>query len=69
MPSSIPSYAGANYETNHDKSLLTVKLQKPIKQLNNYSWTGLSLIFQVDGELKKVAGGQKKPGATAVGCY
>ena len=30
---------------------------------------GLSLIFQVDGELKKVAGGQKKSGATAVGCY
>lgn len=28
---------------------------------------GLSLIFQVDGELKKVAGGQKKPGASAVG--
>ena len=26
---------------------------------------GLSLIFQVDGELKKVAGGQKKSGATA----
>ena len=24
---------------------------------------GLSLIFQVDGELKKVAGGQKKSGA------
>ena len=28
-----------------------------------------SLIFQVDGELKKVAGGQKKSGATAVGFY
>ena len=28
---------------------------------------GLSLIFQVDGELSKVAGGQKKSGATAVG--
>ena len=26
---------------------------------------GLSLIFQVDGELKKVAGGQKKSGAAA----
>lgn len=25
--------------------------------------SGLSLIFQVDGELKKVAGGQKKSGA------
>ena len=27
--------------------------------------SGLSLIFQVDGELKKVAGGQKKSGAAA----
>ena len=27
--------------------------------------TGLSLIFQVDGELKKVAGGQKKSSAAA----
>ena len=27
--------------------------------------TGLSLIFQLDGELKKVAGGQKKSGAAA----
>ena len=29
------------------------------------SKTGLSLIFQVDGELKKVTGGQKKSGAAA----
>ena len=28
---------------------------------------GLSLIFQVDGELSKVAGGQKKSGATEWG--
>ena len=27
----------------------------------------LSLIFQVDGEFKKVTGGQKKSGAAAVG--
>ena len=31
--------------------------------LNINTTTGLSLIFQVDGELKKVAGGQKKSGA------
>ena len=30
--------------------------------------TGQSLIFQVDGELEKVAGGREKSGATAVGC-
>ena len=29
------------------------------------SFSGLSLIFQVDGELKKVAGGQKKSSAAA----
>jgi len=34
MPSSIPSYAGANYETNQDKSLLTVELQKTKKKIN-----------------------------------
>ena len=40
-----------------------------IGALGGVSVKGLSLIFQVDRELKKVAGGQKESGATAVGCY
>ena len=36
-----------------------------MKNLKSNGTPGLSLIFQVDGELKKVAGGQKKSGAAA----
>ena len=43
--------------------------QENIRDKQDIPYSGLSLIFQVDGELKKVAGGQKKSGATAVGCY
>ena len=45
------------------------KLWQSAPRLHFFYTTGPSLIFQVDGELKKVAGGQKKSGATAVGCY
>lgn len=40
MPSSIPSYAGANYETNQDKLLRTVKSSTKNKWVKLSRWTG-----------------------------
>ena len=48
------------------RQTLITALKKPIFSFEIPCYlTGLSLIFQVDGELKKVAGGQKKSGAAA----
>ena len=53
---------------SRDHSCMRMAVEKPDKRLHLWISTGLSLIFQVDGELLKVAGGQKKSGETAVGC-